>query len=210
MRSLTHLFLFLLLALGGVAAGYAAWRVLGSEVGASADVEVIIDGRKLVIPKGYLRRKDSGETWRDSVDLVARFPTLDPPGGTPPVVGERLFISIQRVDTTLDPAERPAAIYGRFLEADIWRNPGGLLMRRFQPESPYADEDLYISPPEGRLFSARCRKGAATDTLMPEACLWRFREDGLDVQVRFPPELLVQWEEMSLRTRALLSRLRRG
>lgn len=209
MRMIGWMALAVLVLAAGAGAGFLAWRLMAPADRSGEMLAVIIDGSDLAVPRALLRRKDSGETWRDAVDLALRFPELDAMAAdTPPE--RRVFVAVQRPDGSMDPAERPAEIYGRFLEPDLWQNPGGLLMRRFQAESPYADEDLYLSPPEGRAFSARCRKTGARPDLVPEACLWRYREDGLDVQVRFAPALLVRWEELAegvrLRVRALRRR----
>jgi hypothetical protein len=209
MRTLLYLCLAALVALAGVAAGWAAWKAIGGPV-ATAETgrtEVVVDGRPLSIPLAVVRGGSVPEGYRDSVDLAVAWPSMQglrQPG----VTGEPVFVSVLRMDGSIDPAERPVEIHGRFLQPDIWANPGGLMMRRFQPESPYADEELFLSPPDGRAFAARCRK-AAKSPLVPEACIWRFRDRGLDVQVRFAPALLVEWEEMALKVRDLVTGLRR-
>jgi hypothetical protein len=106
----------------------------------------------------------------------------------------------------LDPSERPQELYGRFLEPDTWESPGGLLLRRFEAGSPYEDEELFIAPPDGRAFSARCRKPGKATEAIGDACLWRFRQSGADVQVRFTVDLLPQWETMATGVGKLLER----
>jgi hypothetical protein len=129
---------------------------------------------------------------------------------TPALPGDgasTVFIALLREDGAMDPSQRVTEIYGRFLEPDIWNNPGGLLLRRFTPESPYHDEELFISPPEGREFSARCRKPGASQ-LIGEMCVWRYRDAGVDVQVRFAPDLLPQWEALMSGVRRQVAALR--
>lgn len=136
---------------------------------------------------------------RARIDLVYQWPDFQPGY---PMSGEQLgqrdslvFIALQQAEATLDPARRPAELYGHFLTADTWSNPGGLLMRRFEASSPYHDEELYLSPPEGREFSARCAK--PNDRSGAESCLWLLRIGGLDVHVRFAPARLAEWRKLA-------------
>jgi hypothetical protein len=141
----------------------------------------------------------------ERIDLLALFPEMSA-AGIPPATTTALtaqdprrlvFIAVLRGDGVLDPSERPQELYGRFLEPDTWQNPGGLLLRRFEAGSPYEDEELFIAPPDGRVFAARCRKPGKGTENIGEACLWRFRQAGADVQVRFSVDLLPQWEPMA-------------
>ncbi|MFM9974721.1 MAG: hypothetical protein ACKVON_09145, partial [Beijerinckiaceae bacterium] len=93
-----------------------------------------------------------------------------------------------------------------FLDPFTFENPGGLLMKRFVADSPYADEDLFIAPPDGRVFAARCRKPGKGANEDGEACIWRFRQSGADVQLRFSTALLPQWEDMALGIATLLKK----
>ncbi len=127
-----------------------------------------------------------------------------------PDAANLVFLSIMPADDAMDPTQRIQDLYGRFFEADAWQNPGGLLMRRFQAGSPYEDEELYLAPPDGRAFAARCRKaGRAGDRaaeLVGETCLWRFRQNGADILVRFSPERLPNWETLASGVRGQLQR----
>jgi hypothetical protein len=192
------------LALFGAGLGFVLfWWTSQPAATAREPIPVTIGNASFALPPAYVR---DGALPRpgaqERVDLVLRFPELTPiqRGETGPAV----FVAILREDGVIDPSRRVLEIYGRFLEPDIWRNPGGLLLRRFTADSPYGDEELFISPPDGGAFSARCRKpqapGRGSD--IGEACLWRFRAGGADVQVRFAPELLPQWEALSEGVRA--------
>jgi hypothetical protein len=197
------------LALAGAAVGMALfwWTSRPSDVQRDP-IPVTFGGAAFLIPPAFVR---AGALPRpgpqERVDLAMIADGLRPPqpGGPAP----DFFVSIQRQDGVVDPSERVDQIYGRFLEPDIWQNPGGLLLRRFAQDSPYADEELFISPPDGRAFTARCRKplpaSQARGGDIGEACLWRFRQGGADVQVRFGPGFLPQWEDLSGSLRAKLA-----
>jgi hypothetical protein len=192
------------LALAGAAVGAGAfWWTQQPARGPRGPIAISIGEARFRIPPEYFR---AGALPRpgsqDRVDLVLTFPAMDAAGTGQGSPDTRIFVALLREDGVLDPADRVNDIYGRFLEPDIWHNPGGLLLRRFAPDSPYGDEELFLSPPEGRHFAARCRKpqmrGDNTRVAdIGEACLWRFRAAGSDVQVRFSPDLLPQWEALA-------------
>jgi hypothetical protein len=205
----------LLLAMAGAGAGvviFTLTRPADDAAGAVRIVPVTIEGLRLSVPAGYFR---SGVVPRgamaERIDLVFEFPDMKPVASRSPVSGHQeqlhqrqVFMAIMRSDGVIDPAERPQELYGRFLEPDVWDNPGGLMMRRFAPDSPYSDEELFLAPPDGRRFSARCRKPVKAAEDIGEACLWRFRQAGADVQVRFTPDLLTQWEVLEGGVKRLL------
>jgi hypothetical protein len=203
------------LALLGVVMGLGinAYRSGKTVRGAAELVPVTINTLRLSVPLDFFRGgapPRAGTSER--IDLLALFPAMSP-AGVPPATTTALtaqdprrlvFIAILRGDGVLDPSERPQELYGRFLEPDTWQNPGGLLLRRFEAGSPYEDEELFIAPPDGRVFAARCRKPGKGTESIGEACLWRFRQAGADVQVRFSVDLLPQWEAMALGVGRLL------
>ncbi len=197
------------LALLGVVMGLAinAFRGGRTVAGTAEKVPVTINNLRLNVPMDFFRggappRPGTSER----IDLLTLFPDMRP-AGVPPATTTALtaldprrlvFIAILRGDGVLDPSERPQELYGRFLEPDTWQNPGGLLLRRFEAGSPYEDEELFIAPPDGRVFAARCRKPGKGAEGIGEACLWRFRQAGADIQVRFSVDLLPQWEAMAM------------
>ncbi len=204
MRAVMALAFAILLAV--VALGGAwIWWLAPHRGAADAISPVSVGSLRLNIPGAYLR---SGHLVRsgavERVDVIASFPQMQA-AGQPPVSAAEMaqqnasmlvFIAVIRADGGLDPADRPQEIYGRFLQPDTWQNPGGLVLRRFEPKSPYADEELFLAPPDGRSFAARCRRAEAQIALVGETCLWRYRLNEQDVQVRFSPELLPQWQEL--------------
>jgi hypothetical protein len=111
-------------------------------------------------------------------------------------------------DDGVDPADRPMQLYARFLEAETVAGPGGLVMRRFEQGSPYDLEQLYVAPPDGRDFFARCPKPASAGAALTELCFFVFRVDGLDVELRFAPALLDNWDALNEGARAFLNRIR--
>ena len=144
----------------------------------------------------------------DQLNLAARFPDFSPAGGDLTARPDSIvFIRLDPADPSLPPEERMDKLYARFLEPDEWSNPGGLMMRRFEPTSPFGREELYYAPPEGRLFTARCTRPAQPPDGLPETCLHDFRVGKLDVQIRFSPELLPEWEALSESARALARRV---
>ena len=154
----------------------------------------------------------------DQLDIAANFPDFTPAGEVktlPPSSDlqarrERtLFLTLTPAGSGLDPAERMEKLYQRFLDAEEWSHPGGLTMKRFTAGSPFADEDLYFAPPEGRLFSARCGRPAASPDGLPDVCLYEFRQSGVNVLLRFAPARLADWEQVSQGVRQLLARMLR-
>jgi hypothetical protein len=168
-------------------------------------IPVTIEELKLNIPRGYFRSSTPPiESRSERVDLIMLYPDMEITAVTPIKVEDApqpqllIFASIQKNDGVIDPSNRVQDIYGRFLESATFDSPGGLLMKRFHADSPYGDEELFIAPPDGRVFAARCRKPEKTDKSIGETCLWRFRQSGADIQIRFSPALLPRWEEMAL------------
>ena len=141
----------------------------------------------------------------DRLELVAAMPDFTPAGdrmfGLPPE--NLVFLTLEPAGTTLDPSERPARLYARFLEEEIWSHPGDLIMRRFVADSPYEHEDLYMAPPEGRAFFARCMHPSPAPDRLQNSCISEMRVAGLDIQMRFSPEQLAFWDRMVIGARLL-------
>ncbi len=172
---------------------------------------------RLTLPRGYLRPNSRAGGLVDRLDLAAFFPDFAPAGDVSDVTPntdladrfEKLvFITIKPSDTLLDPADRPAKLYARFLEPDEWSHPGGLVARAFQAGSPFEGEELYIVAPEGREFAARCGRPDQTRKT-PNSCTYDFRVADLDVELRFSPALLSEWEKLSGGARSLIETARR-
>jgi hypothetical protein len=216
MTAMKTLLTVIVLALVGVGTGLAVNAYIRPEKGwiAPEIVPVTINNLRINVPSDYFRGGSAPRTnLSERIDLVIRHNGMAAAGLAPATTRdiaahdprELIFVAILRNDGVLDPADRPQDLYGRFLEPDAWQNPGGLLLRRFEAGSPYHDEELFIAPPDGKLFSARCRKtGKGAEATIGESCIWRFRHQGADLQVRFAPELLPQWETMTTGLQRLL------
>lgn len=152
---------------------------------------------------------------QERLAFVMRFPDFAPP---PPASADSkhrpepaqdpidVFIIVAPKDETIDPAERPSKLYARYLESDVFAAPGGLMLRRFEAGSPYELEQLYLAPPDGALFFARCPKREA-GFMGAAPCLWALRRGALDVEVRFSPSLLEHWSRIVEGTQGFLRRI---
>jgi hypothetical protein len=180
-------------------------------------VEANIGDTRFVFAPAYARDEATAAGgFQDRLAFIAVPPEFSPPRTartlSPKALTERardnVFITVSSKDDGVDPADRPMQLYARFLEAETAAGPGGLVMRRFEQGSPYDLEQLYVAPPDGRDFFARCPKPASDDSASAELCFFVFRLDGLDVELRFPPAQLENWEALNEGARAFLGRVR--
>ena len=195
------------------------WLIARTPAGQATGAEVTLGPARLVFPAGYARfAGQRGGGAFDRFEIAATFPDFAPAGEvsnpSPALdLAERhdqtIFISLAAKEPGLDPAERPVKLYARFLEQEEWSHPGGLVMRRFLAASPFDGEDLYIAPPEGRLFAARCMRPRSPPDGLPDTCIQDFRIGALDVQMRFSPNLLAQWERLREGARRLVEGMAR-
>jgi hypothetical protein len=182
----------------------------------SGIVEVFIGKIRLAVPSDYIRFEHARFGGRlPELDLMAEAASFRPVQAEAKVPvnedtsSKTVFFTLTPAGGTLSPAERTTRLYARFLEADHWEHPGGLIMRRFQSGSPYQNEDLYIAPPEGRLFAARCPRPRNPPDNLPQTCLSNIRIDGIDIRVRFSATLLSDWRKLFEGTRGLVQSFRR-
>lgn len=183
----------LILALAAVDLG-GFWVRRGARAG-DAPVEAALAGRSVTVPAAWLAR--APEPGR--LDLAIPFPAA---AGRP---DERLFVTATPAEGA---ADRAAAGLGphhaRFLSAVARSHPSGLLQRRYRDGTPFEGEELYVSPPDGALFAARCAPARSEPGIEDGAgCLAELRLDGLDLRIRFPLARLDAWE-------AILATLRRA
>ena len=212
-----HVVVGLALAALVAVAAVAALVLRPDSTGAPATREAFVGATRFSLPSGYFRPQSRGGGRLDRLDLAAFFPDFTPAGDDADVdaktdLDERyqklVFISVQVANSSLDPAERPTRLYARFLEPDHWSNPGGLVAAGFQAGSPFEGQELYFVAPEGRIFAARCgRPDPSRKT--PNACIYDFRIDGLDVELRFSAALLSEWRQLSEGARGLVAAARR-
>lgn len=198
-----------LLALAGAA--YIARQIAVERSEPAGSVPIVVGQKRLTLDRAMLRDvalRDGGAVNR--LDLVLTWPDFRGAGTMAATTGaDLIFVAIedsalrQRSASEIDPVEQPVLLYSRFLERDAWQNPGGLIMRRFRAGTPYEGEELYLSAPDERNFAARCPRQIRADGLPEDLCLWQTRANGLELQVRFLPRYLVQWQHLAAHVRAL-------
>jgi len=172
-----------------------------------------VAGERLSLPAAYIRpRAEDG-----AVELAAFFPDFAPAGRFDDIdartnLVERfqrlVFLELRPADKSIDPAERTARLYVRFLSETWWSHPGGLLAREFEPGSPFEEDELYYSPPDGRDFAARCHR-PDPDRKTPNTCLAAFRSGAIDAELRFSAALLSDWRTLIGNARGLIETARR-
>lgn len=196
-----------------VAAAYVGWSALAPSGqadrlhivrdGSQDNVELRIGSVGLRVPPPYLRKREDiagGQTSELQLALDARTfgppPRLEPLApDEPEAMADVVHITLTPPDPAVEPADRMARLYGRFLESDTGASLAGLERRRFEPGSPYEGEDLYFNPPEGRLFAARCLR--TKDGQPPGQCIADMRISGLDVRLRFARRHLEHWDHLT-------------
>lgn len=206
MRFLVSALVLLLLAVG-------AYRATRRSPAGPAFVAASVAGAPFSYPLALARdgtTRMGGEV--DHLAFLVVFPDFAaaPPVNVDPKIRaaqeqdeNRVFILVAPKDETIDPAARPSRLYARFLEGEVLAAPGGLMMRRFEAGSPYELELLYLAPPDGSTFFARCPKPEA-GFMGAAPCLWALRRGALDVELRFSPALLEHWERLAEGTLAFL------
>lgn len=181
---------------------------------APALVAIEIGGRRLEIDSRLLQagpQRSGGKLER--VDMVLGWPEFGPAArlardqqGRPslPAPSAHVLASLRPAEGP-DPATRALDVHGRFVEPEIWSNPGGLLVRRFKAGSPFAGEELVMTP-DAKAFSARCPVAGSAGGLAEYRCLATFRLGGLDATVSFDPSLLPEWRALKGGVLAVLGR----
>jgi hypothetical protein len=106
-------------------------------------------------------------------------------------------------DNSLAPSERVRMLYARFLSSDAAPAAGGLIRRQFRSGTPYEGETLFLSPPEGRAFAARCPDSEIS--ALPVTCFAEIRHAGYDIQIQLAKRDLALWEKIVAHARELPS-----
>jgi len=192
--------LVIVLALGGV------FLFVAREEAPEATVQAELGGVKFSYARAYARDNSTGAGGlADRLSFIVSFPAFKPLAAKGRSAAATVAMTLTPKDDGLDPGERPARLYARFLTPETLEGPGGLVLRHFEQGSPYDSEELLLAPPDGRSFFARCPK---QDVGAPgEACISVFRESGLDVELRYPPELLEHWDALYNGAHALLAKM---
>ena len=172
-----------------------------------------IGDERLLLPAAYFR-----PTAEDgAVELAAFFPGFAPAARYDDIdsradIEDRfrrlVFVELRPADATVDPADRPARLYLRFLSPTSWSHPGGLVAREFEPGSPFEGDELFYLAPDGRDFAARCPK-PDPDRKTPNTCMTVFRAGAIDAELRFSQANLSQWRELIDGARGLIETARR-
>jgi len=171
--------------------------------------EAIIRAELAGLPFAYARRyaRDEATAAGGALDRLSFRATAPDFGPVTANVapGRLVTVSVSAMDDGPDPAERAATLYARFLTPAAQEGPEGLVRRQFEPGSPYDFEELYLAPPDGRRFYARCPKSPAG---APDGgCLSMFRDGAVDVELRYPAALLDQWDMLYDGARGLIARM---
>lgn len=139
----------------------------------------------------------------ERADLILGWPKFGPAPrlaldekGRPalPSSAAHVLVSLHAADGP-DPATRTLSVHGRFVEREIWSNPGGLVARRFKAGSPYEGEELAMTA-DGREFAARCPVAGFGRGHVAPRCLAVFRLVDIDATVSFDPSLLPEWRDL--------------
>ncbi len=196
-----------------IAAGVFGFRGSAPRDERNALEPFTVAGERLSLPAAYFRsRGDDG-----AIELAAFFPNFAPAGRFDDIdartdLDERfqrlVLLELRPADKSIDPAERTARLYVRFLNETSWSHPGGLLAREFEPGSPFEGDELYYSPPDGRDFAARCHR-PDPDRKTPNTCLAAFRSGAIDAELRFSAALLSEWRTLIGNARGLIETARR-
>lgn len=167
----------------------------------------------LRLDQGYLLKTNSASrSERDQITLIAQFPDLRPFTHFPndkDIRQRRVLITLKPIDETrgeIAPEDRPSRLYARYLKAAAGGLENGLLQRRFETGSPYQNEDLFIAPPDGRAFYARCSRPNQQADAIEESCFTELRQSGLEVRILFAPDMLGKWTLLTDGVRALISK----
>lgn len=201
---------------GGLLAGSAAFLISSAKPEAPRLLSVGIGPATLSVNSTLVRnpaQRRDGQAGR--LDLALSWPGLEaskPPspsdaGADAFALKDVLLVTILAADDGLDPSALPAQLYGRYLESGVEDGPAGLIRRSFRARSPYEGEVLFIAPPDGRRFAARCELARPSPDSLPHMCIAQFRRDGLDVQLRMDARLLDQWEAIDERLRHLVDKM---
>ncbi len=167
-------------------------------------VEASVGSAKFAVSSSFLRPTSRQDGPTPALEAALLFPGFTAAGDFDDVtartdldrrLAETVYLVIRQPDPRLDPADRTARLYERFLEENSWSHPGGLIARAFTDDSPFRGDELYFTAPEGREFAARCRRpdpAAAT----PNTCQAGMRVGAVDVEIRFSAALLGEWERL--------------
>lgn len=176
---------------------------------------IVVAGETFHIPPAAIRmavQRHPGP--QERVDLVYGWPALVPPRASPAVsksssglaVQEgRVFVSIMPNEGAADPAERFRTIYLRYAVSERQPAPDGLVLVAFGENTPYQGEDLAYDERSPEHFIARCAR--SEQALAPATCLYEHYVGGANITVRFPRDLLNDWQTLATGFERLITEL---
>ena len=219
--------LVLTLALFGTALGANAALLLRSDPAAEVlegSVEVNLSGRKVAVPRALIRDRAQMAGGRlDRLDLavaIADFSAIPQPSTLDQnkPMPDRLSLVLSAATVAApDSMTLFQTVYARFLARETWSNPGGLVMRRFRPGTPYEDRELYIGAGGRQIFIALCPQEVAPAPSQTNArqknprdiepCTSFVRQNGLDAELRFNARHLPEWRRLAASSLDLIAGL---
>jgi hypothetical protein len=183
----------------------AALLFVAQEEAPETMIQAELAGSKFRYARAYARDEATGVGGLlEKLSFLVAFPTFAPVK----LRGRRsdtIAVTLTSKDDGLDPKGRPAKLYARFLTPETFEGPGGLVLRHFEQNSPYDLEELFIAPPDGKDFFARCPK--ADTGALTEACISIFRAGDFDVELRYAPTILKHWEALYEGAQAMLAQM---
>lgn len=190
-----------ILALGLFTTAFVSRSLIMSPAGSDAQSEIIMIGenRFKIQREWLLGSARSGDIHRISLRMpISSLISTDLTG--PDALVSLVFTTS---DQSLSPSERVRMLYARFLSSEATPASGGLIRRQFRDGTPYEGETLFLSPPEGRAFAARCPTVAKPE--LPVTCYAEIRHAGFDIQIQLARRDLALWEKIVARVRDLPS-----
>lgn len=201
MRIHLILFLFASLCLGALGIyGVKLWLLPAPS--SPQQLNIRLGERNISVPQEWIANPSGWQQANNPyLDLRLTYPELS----TPHISGHEdekvIILHLTPADIKLDPADRASTLYPRFLSAASHIDENGLRVQDFDADSAYSGETLYVAPPEGRVFAARCITDEKMRKNILTPCLFSFREGDVDVEARFPSDLLMDWQNMALHLR---------
>jgi hypothetical protein len=168
-----------------------------------AVVRSVLAGHEFVYARAYAR--DDATASGGAVDRLSFLTAANFGAVTTKDAEQTITLNLTPKDDSTDPGERAATLYARFLSPVAQDGPEGLVRRQFEAGSPYDFEELYLAPPDGRRFYARCLKPPVSAP--NEACLSMFRDGAFHVELRYPPSLHSEWDVTYDGARAFIRRM---
>ena len=196
MRALFALGFAVTTMLAGGSIGYLL-RPQWSDVPRSADVPslpITVAGVVFNVQPAAIRipmQRRAGP--QERIDLAYQWPQLRAPEPRAAGPVPLLFVTVERSQDTLAPAERLKTIYPRYIDEQR-RDESGLVIGAFRDGSPYQGEDVIYDGAAPEHFLARCSR--TRSELIPAMCLDVRPLGGAALTFRFPRAWLADWRNV--------------